>query len=230
MCLQLDELCTRLCDCRSYLDKFGQSLRPSHVTRVSLTSSLAGSIDQHQDGSNNSNFLLTPKSAAAEEGQHLKMEWIRLRAPMVALRTAIEVLLDAFWSGGAYGLPEGPAGYVCRRLPLDGNFGHWHPLRRDRQVSANGYARPLPLVFLEASGKPSKPGLDHEAEKKWKHIPDGLQEHVQEWFELFCFELSELGYSVQQQSWAVPPTSLSGVLPSIFDPIHEHRYTVEFAY
>ena len=43
-----------------------------------------------------------------------------------------------------------------------------------------------------------------KAELKWEHIPTSLQEPVQQWFLLFCFELCELGYWVRQDSRRLP--------------------------
>ena len=187
VCTQLDELCARLHDPHS---KFGTSDKPEPV---SISSSFTGYIQSVGDISLHS----TPRTA---QGSRLKMEWIRRSAPMPSLRTAIEALLEAFWAQApqTYGLPP-----TC-------NLGRIWPAVRapctpgQPCVSAQNFTGPAELAFMEVLDTESQPT------PKWSYIPEDLQEVVHQWFQLFCFELHELGYHV----WQTPVWHTNGVFHS----------------
>ena len=67
---------------------------------------------------------------------------------------------------------------------------------KDVDVDVQRLAGPTSLIFMEVFK-----ACDRSADApRWKHIPDDVQEAVEQWIFLFCIELSELGYCVSQKS------------------------------
>ena len=169
MCVQLHQLCTCLDEASSKLQI------PVRQKPVRLTASFEGHVES------NGRISLDTKALPCDEAWPLKMDWIRQSAPMPALHRAIQALLDAFWAQEPLKQGLDPNGCV-----QDG------ALRHGTRMSPSHIQGPGKVSFLDALKQPNQ----HQAQLQWKHVPSDLQETVQDWFLLFCFELSELGYCV----------------------------------
>ncbi len=192
--LQLDGLAARLCEGSG---RFGPKERPMPVAVIS---SFSG------DGSDLGDFAMT-SSSIHEEASRLKMEWIRRAAPMPALHKAIEALLDAFWSQEPQEQSLPPNGRIER---LEG--------QSFSDLRAQDIQGPSPLLFLEVLKEYSSP----TSVETWKFVPADLQDDVQHWYFLFCYELGQLGYSVHEEhDVQVSPASYH-----VYDTTSEHYINI----
>ena len=127
-----------------------------------------------------------PRDAASR----LKKTWLSKATIQPELQEAISALTAVFWSNSPVA-ENVPAGRVFARLP--------NVPVHDRLVQLDDVQGPSPLEFLIIVRN-----RDQSQRPTWQHIPTHLQEAVQDWFSLFCFELAQQGYHVRCQHEYVP--------------------------
>ena len=169
MCMKLDDLPARLAEA---LGRFQRSGRPKFLA---VTSGISSSCPDTCSAS--------PASTSSFHGEatYVKVNWIRQSAPMRALHEAIEALLDAFWAQKHH--EQGTD--QCRNY-----YAKSEVYKSEWVLRAQHLSGPAALVFLEER-RDSRTG---PTTMEWSHIPEDVQGAVQHWYQLFRFELCELGY------------------------------------
>ncbi len=176
MCLQLEDLIARLGE-HSQLRHIGI------VTPVSVVSGFKGNFD-----ASCGDFSLTSTNSSTTCGGETlqrKIAWARQSAPMVELTKAIELLLAAFWGQACDGLGRS----TCSMFRVTQEAQDVHVTPQDLQG-------PWQLDFLEVHDREYTSAPREVKPPESKVIPNDLQDIVLQWFHLFCFELSSLGYCV----------------------------------
>ncbi len=201
MCVQLDGLVERL---RKEHIRFRVTEAPVPV----ILPAFHGRA-KHPKDPESMDIALTSSISPSEEAKRLKMDWIRKYAPMSDLHRAMEALLWAFWDQEPHEQSLPPS---CHLHLLKGDTY----TNRGTELGPDHFEGPSALLFLEAL----QFGKSDQGVPQRHHIPVELQETVQRYFILFCYELSQLGYCVHEKKSI---HSSAGFNTSSFFPRLNHK-------